>query len=124
MPAPQTARNSETAPAAGGAAPERRGVTRFAMGALPGCQVLYGEPPAPAGARLADLSACGAGLVLSCPLPAESVVAVHLAPGPFLSARSAAARVAYCVALSEGTYLAGVAFARRLTPDELRVLLS
>jgi hypothetical protein len=106
------------------APPERRSATRFAMGLLPGCRLLCGEPPLLVEARIADLAASGVGLVLGCPLEPRSLVAVHLASGPFLSARAITARVAYCVPLDDGSFLSGVEFVRRLAGDELRVLLS
>src|SRR5262245_34831181 len=104
--------------------PERRAATRFEMGTLTACRLLCGEPPILIEARIADLSAARVGLVLACPLELQSVVAVHLAPGPFLSARAVTARVAYCVPLDDGSYLSGVTFVRRLAGDELRILLS
>jgi hypothetical protein len=94
------------------------------MGLLAGCQLLCGEPPRLLEARVADLSPCGIGLIVPGPLELLSVVTVQLAPGPFLSARAVVARVVYCLPLTNGTYQAGAEFARRLTPDELRVLLS
>ncbi len=124
MPGPETVCGPDATDPLWKAPPERRSVTRYEMGALRRCQLLHGEPPVLVEARLADLSACGAGLVLACPVEPQSVVAVHLVPGPFLSARAVAARVAYCVPLDEGFYLAGAEFARRLAADELRVLLS
>jgi hypothetical protein len=124
MSSPETACGPEAAEPLWKAPPERRCVTRYELGSLPPCQLLRGEPPVLVEALLADLAACGAGLVLACPVEPQSVVAVHLAPGPFLSVRAVAARVAYCILLDEGIYLAGVEFARRLAADELRVLLS
>lgn len=124
MSAPEMVSGQETTEPLWKTPPERRAATRFAMGLLPGCRLLCGEPPVLVEARIADLSAGGVGLVLGCPLEPQSIVAVHLASGPFLSARAVAARVAYCVPLDDGSYLGGVEFARRLSGDELRVLLS
>jgi PilZ domain len=124
MSVPGMVRSAEEAEPLWKTPPERRSVTRFRMGLSRPCEVLCGEPPALAEARMADLSACGVGLVLTGPLLPGAVVAIHLGPGPFLSSRAVAARVAYCVPLDEGGYLVGAEFARRLAADELRLLVS
>src|SRR5262245_42231735 len=124
MSAPETVSGAEAAEPLWKAPPERRAATRYAMGSLPGCRLLCGEPPALVEARVADLSACGVGLALGCPAQPQAVVALQLGAGPFVSARAVAARVAYCLPLDDGSFLAGAEFARRLAAEELRVLLS
>ncbi|HKB36169.1 MAG TPA: PilZ domain-containing protein [Gemmataceae bacterium] len=124
MPGPETVCGHQAGEPLWKAPPERRSVTRYQMGSLRRCQLLCGESPVLVDAWLADLSACGVGLVFADPVEPQSVVAVHLAPGPFLASRAVAARVVYCVPLDEGLYLAGAEFARRLTAEELRILLS
>lgn len=104
--------------------PEQRTATRYALGRTSVCQVLCGEPPRLLEARVADLSPSGIGLVLPCSLPPDAVAAVQLTPGPFLSARAVVARVVYCLALADGSFQTGAEFDRRLSADELRVLLS
>lgn len=104
--------------------PEQRLSTRFEMGPAVFCQVLCGEPPRLLEARVTDLSPSGVGLTLSCALSPLAVTAVQLAPGPFLSARAVVARVVYCLPLAGGSFQVGLEFERRLSGDELRVLLS
>lgn len=123
MTEPETFTNHQTATAEW-VGLEQRSATRYPMGLLSSCQLLCGEPPRLTEARVSDLSPCGIGLILAGPLAALSVLTVQLAPGPFLSARAAVARVVYCLPLADGGYQAGAEFVRRLTPDELRVLLS
>jgi len=104
--------------------PDQRTATRYALGQACVCQVLCGQPPRLREARVADLSPSGIGLVLPCPLEPGAVAAVQLSRGPFLSARAVIARVVYCLALADGSFQAGAEFDRRLSADELRVLLS
>ena len=104
--------------------PDQRASTRFSMGPTVCCQVLCGEPPRLLEARVTDLSPSGVGLVLPCPLAPPAIAAVQLAPGPFLSARAVVARVVHCQPLDDGSFQVGVEFDRRLSGDELRVLLS
>ena len=93
------------------------------MGCRGGCQLLCGAPPRLVEARLVDLSSGGAGLLVPAPLADESVVAVQLAGGPFVSARALVARVTHCDP-ADGDYLVGVEFERRLSADEVRLLIS
>jgi hypothetical protein len=106
--------------AEGGAAPaaERRAAVRYR------CQLRSPCRPVPEGevlgtARVVDVSAAGVGLLLDRPVEPETLLEVELqGAGPSLLVE-----VRHCWARPGGGWLVGCAFARKLSPGELRVLL-
>jgi c-di-GMP-binding flagellar brake protein YcgR len=109
-------------PPAGAA--ERREAERFPPELTPVCHV--GSPSLPESLRavVRDLSATGIGLVVNQPLKAGAVLLLSLEAVDRRLARALPARVMHASAVSDGHWLVGCQFVRRLGEAELQALLS
>jgi hypothetical protein len=102
---------------------ERRGAERLPLEPTSVCRVMCegqeGEPQA----TVRDLSATGIGLLIDRPLKPGSVLILSLQTGDHRLARPLPVRVMHSSPATEGNWLVGCQFVRRLSDPELHVLL-
>jgi hypothetical protein len=103
---------------------ERRETERFPPELTPVCRVGGLTLPEMSRTIVHDLSATGIGLLVNQPIKSGTVLVLCLETVDRRLARPLPARVMHASPVSEGHWLIGCQFVRRLSEPELRVLLS
>jgi hypothetical protein len=113
----------ENSPAKRPTTEERRGAERFQPEPPSICRIVSeGQEPG-LHATVRNLSATGIGLLVNHPLKAGNVLILNLQSGLQRLARPLPVKVTHASPLSEGNWLVGCQFVRRLSGPELQVLL-
>jgi hypothetical protein len=103
---------------------DRRESERFPPETTPICRVGGEALPEEFRAIVRDLSTSGIGLLVNRPVKSGEVLVLSLETVDRHPGRPLPARVMHCSAVSEGNWLVGCQFVRKLSETELQALLS
>jgi c-di-GMP-binding flagellar brake protein YcgR len=103
---------------------KRRQNPRYQCGPATPARVVDRRSPSPRRGWVLNLSAGGAGLLLSEPLEADTLIVIHLRSAAHDRFLELPARVVHSTLQVNGDWLVGCEFAERLSADDLDALLS
>lgn len=103
---------------------ERRETIRYGINLETSCRLLAMVEGEPHPVRVRNISAGGISLVLSHEVPADSILEIELLNRPEMFLCKLQVQITYRVEHPTGDWILGGAFTRKLTDEELKLLLA